>query len=60
MNRGPLRRQGRAALYPGLELATVLDVEPAELLERDHAGVRASVQDDGIITERARETPVGA
>jgi hypothetical protein len=32
MNRGPLRRQGRAARYPGLELATVLEVEPAELL----------------------------
>jgi hypothetical protein len=32
MNRGPLRRQGRAARYPGLELATVLEVEPAELV----------------------------
>jgi hypothetical protein len=36
MNRNPLRRQGRAATYPGLEiiakLATVLEVEPAELL----------------------------
>ena len=41
MNRGPLRRQGRAALYPGLELATVLEVEPAELLKAAHrSGLR--------------------
>jgi hypothetical protein len=36
MNRGPLKRQGRGATYPGLEIianfATVLEVEPAKLL----------------------------
>jgi hypothetical protein len=36
MNHGPLGRQEKGASYPGLEiiakLATVLEVEPAELL----------------------------
>jgi hypothetical protein len=40
MNRGPLRRQGRAATYPGLEiiakLARVLETEAAQV----YAGVK--------------------
>jgi hypothetical protein len=45
MNHSRLRRRGKGATYPGLEiiakLATVLEVEPAELL-------RVSVRKDDL------------